>query len=61
MVEALASADASSWLAALLLGIGAGQGIALPALVRSSVDLVDVRSAGRVSGLVHATLQIRAA
>lgn len=60
-VAALAFAGAPSWLAVPLLVIGAGQGIALPALVRLSVDHVQTRWAGLASGLVNATLQIGAA
>ena len=61
MVAALAFVDAVTWLALPLFLIGAGQGIALPALVRLNVDQVDVRWAGLASGLVTATLQISAA
>ncbi|MFC4312381.1 MFS transporter [Steroidobacter flavus] len=61
VVAALAVAGAPSWLALPLFLIGAGQGIALPALVRSNVDHVDARWAGLASGLVNATLQISAA
>lgn len=61
MVAALAFADAPTWLAAPLFLIGAGQGIALPALVRLNVDHVDIRWAGLASGLVSGTLQISAA
>ncbi|MGE8591032.1 MAG: MFS transporter [Alcaligenes sp.] len=61
MVAALALAGASSWLALPLFLIGAGQGIALPALVRLNVDHVETRWAGLASGLVNATLQISAA
>ncbi|MFM0488927.1 MFS transporter [Paraburkholderia graminis] len=61
MVAALAFAGASSWLALPLFLIGAGQGIALPALVRLNVDHVETRWAGLASGLVSATLQISAA
>lgn len=60
-VAVLAFAGAPSWLAVPLLVIGAGQGIALPALVRLSVDHVQTRWAGLASGLVNATLQIGAA
>ncbi|MET0281497.1 MAG: MFS transporter [Steroidobacteraceae bacterium] len=61
MVAALAIAGASSWLALPLFLIGAGQGIALPAVVRMNVDHVPPRWAGLASGLVNATLQISAA
>lgn len=61
MVAALACAGAPSWLALPLFLIGAGQGIALPALVRLNVDHVETRWAGLASGLVTATLQISAA
>ncbi|NKF24251.1 MFS transporter [Solimonas marina] len=61
MVAALAFAGASSWLALPLFLTGAGQGIALPALVRLNVDHVETRWAGLASGLVNATLQISAA
>ncbi|NMU89352.1 MFS transporter [Achromobacter ruhlandii] len=61
MVAALAFAGASSWLAPPLFLIGAGQGIALPALGRLNVDHVETRWAGLASGLVNATLQISAA
>lgn len=60
-VAALAFAGVSSWLALPLFLIGAGQGIALPALARLSVDHVETRWAGLASGLVSATLQISAA
>lgn len=60
-VAVLAFAGAPSWLAVPLLVIGAGQGIALPALVRLSVDHVQTHWAGLASGLVNATLQIGAA
>ncbi|WMJ69231.1 MFS transporter [Stenotrophomonas sp. 24(2023)] len=56
-----ALADRPSWLPVPLFLIGMGQGIALPALVRLSVDRVDVRWAGLAAGLVSATLQIGAA
>jgi len=61
MVAALAFADASTWLTLPLFLIGAGQGIALPALVRLSVDQVEPRLAGLASGLVNAVLQTSAA
>ncbi|GAB3091610.1 MFS transporter [Bordetella muralis] len=61
MVAVLACIDASSWLVFPLFLIGAGQGIALPALVRLNVDQVDTRWAGLASGLVTATFQISAA
>ena len=61
MVAALAFAGVASWLALPLFLIGAGQGIALPALVRLNVDQVETRWAGLASGLVTATLQISAA
>jgi len=61
MVAALAFAEAPTWLALPLFLIGAGQGIALPALVRLNVDHVDSRWAGLASGLVNGTLQISAA
>jgi len=61
MVAALALADRPSWLAAPLFMVGAGQGIALPALVRQNVDQVEARWAGLASGLVSATLQVGAA
>lgn len=61
MVAALAFAEAPTWLAAPLFLIGAGQGIALPALVRLNVDHLDSRWAGLASGLVNGTLQISAA
>ena len=48
-----AFAGASSWLALPLFLIGAGQGIALPALVRLNVDHVETRWAGLASGLVN--------
>ena len=57
----LAWVDAPSWLPLPLFLIGAGQGIALPALVRLNVDQVDTRWAGLAAGLVTATLQISAA
>lgn len=57
----LAWADAPAWLPAPLFFIGLGQGIALPALVRLSVDQVDARWAGLAAGLVNATLQVSAA
>jgi MFS family permease len=60
-VAALAFAGMVSWLALPLFLIGAGQGIALPALVRLNVDQVETRWAGLASGLVTATLQISAA
>jgi MFS family permease len=60
-VAALAFAGAPSWLAVPLFLIGVGQGIALPALVRSSIDQVETRLAGMASGVVNATLQISAA
>jgi MFS family permease len=49
-----------TWLAAPLLLIGLGQGIALPALVRLNVDQVDAARAGLAAGLVSASLQISA-
>lgn len=61
MVAALALAGVVSWLALPLFLIGAGQGIALPALVRLNVDQVETRWAGLASGVVTATLQISAA
>lgn len=61
MAAALAFADAPRWLPVPLFLIGLGQGIALPALVRLSVDHVDARWAGLAAGLVSATLQISAA
>ena len=61
MVAALAFAGMSSWLTLPLFLIGAGQGIALPALVRMNVDHVESHMAGLASGLVNATLQISAA
>ncbi|MFP3756280.1 MFS transporter [Cupriavidus sp. SIMBA_020] len=61
LVAALAFSEAPTWLAAPLFLIGAGQGIALPALVRLNVDPVDSRWAGLASGLVNGTLQISAA
>lgn len=61
MVAGLALVQAPSWMPAPLFLIGAGQGIALPALVRQSVDHVDPRHAGLASGLVNATLQFSAA
>jgi MFS family permease len=61
LVAALAFAGAASWLALPLFLIGAGQGIALPALVRLNVDHVETRWAGLAAGVVNATLQISAA
>ncbi|WP_077000556.1 MFS transporter [Variovorax sp. KK3] len=58
---ALAWVDAPVWLPLPLFLIGLGQGIALPALVRLSVDQVNGRWAGLAAGLVNATLQISAA
>lgn len=61
VAAALAWVDAPAWLPLPLFLIGLGQGIALPALVRLSVDQVDARWAGLAAGLVNATLQISAA
>lgn len=61
MVAGLAVAGVAAWLPLPLFLIGAGQGIALPALVRLNVDQVETRWAGLASGLVNATLQISAA
>ncbi|WP_196769963.1 MFS transporter [Stenotrophomonas maltophilia] len=60
-VAMLALLDMPSWLPLPLFLIGAGQGIALPALVKQSVDHVDARHAGLAAGIVSATLQISAA
>lgn len=60
-VATLALLDMPSWLPLPLFLIGAGQGIALPALVKQSVDHVDARHAGLAAGIVSATLQISAA
>jgi MFS family permease len=57
----LATCELPDWLPAPLFLIGLGQGIALPTLVRLSIDRVDARSAGLAAGLVNATLQISAA
>lgn len=48
-------------LPAPLLLIGVGQGIALPALVRLNVDLVEPRWAGLAAGIVSAAMQLGAA
>jgi len=61
MVAVLALAGAPAWLAFPLFLMGAGQGIALPALVRLNVDQVGMHWSGLASGLVNATLQISAA
>lgn len=53
--------DRPSWLAVPLLLIGVGQGIALPALVRLNVELVEPRWAGLAAGTVSAALQLGAA
>ena len=50
-----------SWLWVPLLVIGIGQGIALPALVRLNVDLVEPRWAGLAAGMVSAAMQLGAA
>ncbi len=44
-----------------LLLIGIGQGIAVPALVRLNIDLVDPRWAGLAAGMVSAAMQLGAA
>lgn len=49
------------WLPVPLLLIGVGQGIALPALVRLNVDLVEPRWAGLAAGIVSAAMQLGAA
>lgn len=61
LAAALANAEKPTQLVLPLFLIGAGQGIALPALVRLSVDQVDLRWAGLAAGLVSASLQISAA
>ena len=50
-----------SWLWVPLLVVGIGQGIALPALVRLNVDLVEPRWAGLAAGMVSAAMQLGAA
>jgi hypothetical protein len=50
-----------SWLPLPLLVVGIGQGIALPALVRLNVDLVEPRWAGLAAGMVSAAMQLGAA
>jgi MFS family permease len=50
-----------SWLSLPLLVVGIGQGIALPALVRLNVDLVEPRWAGLAAGMVSAAMQLGAA
>jgi MFS family permease len=57
----LAARGLPTWLPIPLFVIGLGQGIALPALVRLTVEHVDTRWAGLAAGLVSATLQISAA
>jgi Na+/melibiose symporter-like transporter len=61
VAAALAVAEWPQWMWMPLFVIGLGQGIALPALVRLSVDQVNARWAGLASGLVNATLQVSAA
>jgi MFS family permease len=61
MAASLAASGRPHWLPAPLFVIGLGQGIALPALVRLTVEHVDARWAGLAAGLVNATLQISAA
>ena len=45
----------------VLLVMGLGQGVAMPAMIRVIIDRVDPRWSGLASGLVNATLQIGAA
>jgi predicted MFS family arabinose efflux permease len=45
----------------VLLVMGLGQGVAMPAMLRAVIDRVDPRWSGLASGLVNATLQIGAA
>ncbi|KRG76440.1 MFS transporter [Stenotrophomonas chelatiphaga] len=61
IAASLAAIGLPTWLPGPLFVIGLGQGIALPALVRLTVEHVDARWAGLASGLVNATLQISAA
>lgn len=61
LVSALPLSGKSGQLAFPLFLIGAGQGIALPALVRLSVDQVDPLWAGLAAGLVSASFQMSAA
>lgn len=56
-----AAIDRPSWLWVPLLVVGIGQGIALPALVRLNVDLVEPRWAGLAAGMVSAAMQLGAA
>jgi hypothetical protein len=53
--------DAAFGLQAVLLIMGFGQGMAMPALLRAVIDRVDPHWAGLASGMVNATLQIGAA
>lgn len=58
---ALISAGDTGFLPGALFLVGAGQGIALPTLVRTVVEGIDRRQAGLASGLVNSTFQISAA
>ncbi len=55
---ALISLEASTLLPIALFFVGAGQGIALPNLVRTVVQRVDPTQSGLASGLVNSMLQI---
>ncbi|MGN8057633.1 MFS transporter [Pedobacter sp. 22163] len=60
LAAVLVSTGHPAWFPIPLFIIGAGQGIAIPALVRLNVDQVDPRFSGLAAGLVNATLQISA-
>lgn len=61
LVASAAASGRPSWLPLPLLVVGVGQGIALPALVRLNVDLVEPRWAGLAAGMVSAAMQLGAA
>lgn len=61
LAASVAVIDKPSLLFVPLLLIGVGQGIALPALVRLNVDLVEPRWAGLAAGIVSAAMQLGAA
>ena len=54
-------AGVTDFLAPALFGLGFGQGIALPTLVRATIGKVEGNSAGLVAGLVSTALQVSAA
>lgn len=61
LAAGVAAIGQPSWLPVPLLVMGIGQGIALPALVRLNVDLVEPRWAGLAAGTVSAAMQLGAA